>query len=212
MSEDNKSTSQFNNSKRKSHKKHYTVLPYFSTPIVYVLVSLIAIVPICFVLMNVAVTAVHSAQKTLTPDFCDITASSEYKPSKKIGKIVCDGAGLNAGVYYGLNRVSLRYGAALNAKTALPGQNKTVQVFGYSSTAFKALKNVKKGDTISFETEWGTYTYSVTDACALETAPSASDNELVLASDLGGAFSFQNGKMLYVTARLVSGPSAKEVP
>ena len=92
------------------------------------------------------------------------------------------------------------------------GQNKTVQVFGYSSTAFKALKNVKKGDTISFETEWGTYTYSVTDACALETAPSASDNELVLASDLGGAFSFQNGKMLYVTARLVSGPSAEEVP
>ena len=178
MSEDNKSTSQFNNSKRKSHKKHYTVLPYFSTPIVYVLVSLIAIMPICFVLMNVAVTAVHSAQKTLTPDFCDITASSEYKPStkssgtaeipkfsvsKKIGKIVCDGAGLNAGVYYGLNRVSLRYGAALNAKTALPGQSKTVQVFGYSSTAFKALKNVKKGDTISFETEWGTYTYSVTD-------------------------------------------------
>ena len=118
MSEDNKSTSQFNNSKRKSHKKHYTVLPYFSTPIVYVLVSLIAIVPICFVLMNVAVTAVHSAQKTLTPDFCDITANSEYKPStkssgtaeipkfsasKKIGKIVCDSAGLNAGVYYGLN-------------------------------------------------------------------------------------------------------------
>ena len=182
MSEDNKSTSQFNNSKRKSHKKHYTVLPYFSTPIVYVLVSLIAIVPICFVLMNVAVTAVHSVQKTLTPDFCDITASSEYKPStkssgtaeipkfsasKKIGKIVCDGAGLNAGVYYGLNRVSLRYGAALNAKTALPGQSKTVQVFGYSSTAFKALKNVKKGDTLSFETEWGTYTYSVTDASAL---------------------------------------------
>ena len=71
---------------------------------------------------------------------------------------------------------------------------------------------VKKGDTLSFETEWGTYTYSVTDASALETAPSASDNELVLASDLGGAFSFQNGKMLYVTARLVSGPSAKEVP
>ena len=177
--------------------------------------------------MNVAVTAVHTAQKTLTPDFCDITANSEYKPStkssgtaeipkfsasKKIGKIVCDGAGLNAGVYYGLNRVSLRYGAALNAKNALPGQSKTVQVFGYSSTAFKALKNVKIGDTISFETEWGTYTYSVTDASALGTAPSASDNELVLASDLGGAFSFQNGKMLYVTARLVSGPSAKEVP
>ncbi len=227
MSEDNKRTSQFNNSKRKSHKKHRTVLPYFSTPIIYVLISLIAIVPVCFVLMNVAVATVHSAQKTLTPDFCDITASSEYNPSaktsgateipklsaaKKIGKIICDDAGLNADVYYGLNRVSLRNGAGLNTKAALPGQGKAVQIFGYSSTSFKALKNVDKGDTVSFETEWGTYAYSVTDVSALNSAPTVSDNEIVLASDSGEAFSYQNGKMLYVTARLVSGPSVKEVP
>lgn len=227
MSEDNKNTSQFNNSKRKSHKKHYTVLPYFSTPIIYVLISLVAIIPACVLLMNVAVATVHSAQKTLTPDFCDISVNNEYTPSaktsgtvdipklaaaKKFGKIVCDNAGLNTGVYYGLNRVSLRNGAALNTKAALPGMQNSVQVFGYSSTAFKALKNISDGDLISFETEWGTYSYSVYDICVLNNAPSVEKGDLLLATDLGDAFSFQNGKMLYVTARFVSGPTVKEVP
>lgn len=97
--------------------------------------------------------------KTLTPDFCDITASSEYKPStkssgtaeipklsasKKIGKIVCDGAGLNAGVYYGLNRVSLRYGAALNAKTALLVKARQFRFLAIRQLRLRRLKMLKK--------------------------------------------------------------------
>ena len=50
---------------KRHHKKHHTVMPYIVTPIIYVLIAMIVIVPASIGLMNTAVNLVHRAQKTL---------------------------------------------------------------------------------------------------------------------------------------------------
>jgi sortase A len=45
--------------------------------------------------------------------------------------------------------------------TALPGYAGNVALAGHRDTFFRALRDIKKDDTIEFETENGTYRYLV---------------------------------------------------
>lgn len=212
----------------KKKRRHSTILPYITTPLIFVLISMVVIAPMCFVGMNFAIDTVHSAQKVLARDFNDVEANLDYEgssktdgsvsipklsTSQKLGVITCENAGLYADVFYGINRVSLRNGVGLESDSALCGMGKNVEIYGYASSGFKALGNVKNGDIIGFETLWGAYSYQVEEIAVLENAPKKSGKEyLVLATDEDkNAFSSFNKDKLYVVARKLTGPASKEV-
>lgn len=227
MSEENK-ISRHNNEPEQDgyhHKKH-VVLTYFIVPLIFVLISLLIVVPSGKFLFGKAVQTVHKAQEALTISYNDLEAtdaSVEFteddgiviKPpiaAQRLGTLKCETAGLNAELYYGINRVSLRAGAGVKSGASLFGQDGQVSVYGYASTAFKALKNVKPGDIISVEASWGKYEYSVEDIQLSDAPPKLDDNVLVLSSDADeGAFSGQSKTKRFVIARQISGPRVKEV-
>ncbi len=213
------------NGKRR-RKKHFAVLPYLVVPIVFVLVSLIIFVPFGKIVFNKAVETVHKAQEGLTVSYNDLSVDNQAVEfsnndgivvkspvaAQILGTVKCESMGLYTDVYYGLNRVSLRNGAALKGGSSLFGQEGQAFVFGYSSTAFKALKNAEVGDIITVETCWGEYSYSVEDVKISEKSPNYEGNVLVLSSDIDdGAFSCKNKEKRYVAARQISGPAVKEV-
>ncbi|MFR5876086.1 MAG: sortase domain-bontaining protein [Eubacterium sp.] len=222
-----KSTSQVNTEqKHKKHRKnHFAVLPYILTPLVFVLISLIVVVPVGFRVMNMAVDTVHKAQETLTMDYNDVQANNNYSKSRtkdepyrpdsvsKFGEIICKSAGLNADAYYGINRVSLRNGVGISSQASLPGEDGVINAYGYASTCFKALKNVRVGDIITFETSWGMYYYEVTDVLISDRAPTLNTEQglLLATAESSKAFSCFDGKKLYVVAKLTSGASTGEV-
>jgi LPXTG-site transpeptidase (sortase) family protein len=167
--------------------------------------------------MNSAIDTVHTAQQTLTIDYNDISASDDYsgvvgesaekpKSISKFGVITCENAGLNADAYYGINRVSLRDGAGVKSNSSLPGDDGEVAVYGYASTAFKALQYVEIGDVITFETSWGVYQYQVTDIVTSSKAPKSNAGQsLVLASSKNSkAFADFSDEKLFVLADLIS--------
>ena len=215
---------------KRHHKKHHTVMPYIVTPIIYVLIAMIVIVPASIGLMNTAVNLVHRAQKTFTMDYCDVQVEDvefvpgdteagqvklpEIKAYQQYGIIECDVAGLKTDVYYGLNRLNLRRGAAGSSQFALPGQGGTVNVAGYNTTAFKSLKYVKKGDEITFTTCYGVYryqVYSVIKSSSYKSIDVEDGESLILSCDYpDGPYSNQRGEKLYVCCRLVSGPAVEE--
>lgn len=212
MSEDK--ASQLNSKSLHSgkHRKHYAVLPYILTPIIFVLISLLIALPVGKVLMNYAVNTVHKAQAELTMDFNDIQpnrAENENNTSldsisiqagQKLGSILCDTAGVHTDVYCGLNRVSLREGAALKTDASLPGSGRTVKIAGYRTTALKNIDFIKKGDIITFETTWGSFAYKVY-AIKVQTESTEKEGDLVIGTAVDTKpFSSYEDKQLYVYA------------
>jgi ribosomal 50S subunit-recycling heat shock protein len=207
--------------KHKKHRRHhFAVLPYILTPIVFVLISLIVVVPVGLHMMNVAIDTVHTAQKTLTIDYNDVKASDnvldsdgEFVLATKIGKVTCENAGLSTDLYYGINRVSLRNGAAVKSTASDFDNEGAVDIYGYTSTAFKSLKYVEEGDIITVETNNGVYRYEVTDvAIGVKSPESTAKQKIVLASAKSDeAFATFNDEKLYVVGELISQTAKEEV-
>lgn len=214
--------------KRHKRKKHYAVLPYFTTPLIYILISMIVVVPMSFVGMRMAVKSVHKAQTVLTMDYNDVEPALDFEAStvkdgkaelpklyacQKIAEITCENAGVKADVLYGTNRVSLRNGVGLDADNSAFGQGKAVRIYGNRSTKFKSLDNLEIGDNIKVDAIWGQYKYKVVDVKNAKNASSDVDEETLylITSRNSDAFSNFNDEKLVVVAKLVSGPSAEEV-
>lgn len=217
----------------RKHKKHHTVLPYITTPIVFVLLSLVLIVPMASGMMNVAVKTVHTAQKTLragnadfVPDDSAYQASSQKKGNtvipplsyaQKIGVVSCQKAGLSADVYYGNSRVSRRNGVGLATDNALCGQGGAVLIYGNARGDFKALFQIEEDAVIVFETVWGEYRYRVSQIVeAAEDVPSmgetAEKEQLILyTATTQEPFAVLSNQYFYVVADYISGPQVKEV-
>lgn len=214
--------------KHKSRKHKYSVLPYFQVSFVFVLISMIVVVPVCIGAMNIAVSTVHKAQEVFVRDFNDIEAKTDYQGSdkesgtvsvpalsvaQKLGVLTCDKVGLNADVYYGINRVSLRNGVAVNVESSQCGQGENVEIYGYVSKDFKVLNNLEIDDVIKFETLWGTYKYRVSSKQILSKSPnpSGSENLILATQEDNKAFSSFSENKLYIVAEKISGPNAEEV-
>lgn len=229
MSEDNNKTTSQSNKKRR-HKKRRIIFPYIFNPIVYVLISLVFVVPTCIGLLNFAVDNVHKAQQIFTKDYYDAAIEPEkfvpsdkesgkvslgdIKPFYQYGIISCEEAGLKSAVYYGLNRISLRNGAASSSESKLPGQGGEIDVYGHSSAAFKSLKYVDEGDIITFQTNYGLFKYKVCKSGVSDKPfeQNGTSEILILAcSEDNKAFSNFSSKKFYVCAELISGPKVEEV-
>ncbi len=212
----------------KKTKKHHTVRPYITTPLGYVAISLIIIIPLCIVMLNVSVNLVHRAQKYFPPKVADFTlhdegftpdetesGSVEMKPVQgftEIGELSCESAGFKTAVYLGNNRVSYRGGAGISTDASLPGSGGVIEVSANASGGFNALFNVKKGDVITFVMSWGKYKYKVFDSSVRNDYPKAKGETLYLKTAQNkNAFAALGENKLIVSATLVSGPEVKGV-
>lgn len=214
---------------KKNNKKHYTVRPYITTPLVFVLIALLVVAPMCFGLLHYAVNTVHKAQTVYIRSVADISLKDEsYQPANdtegtvklpaiyvgnKIAQLTCEEAGINCSVYYGNNRVARREAAGLSTQHQLMGESGTVLIGGDTAGAFRNLETVKKGDTVVLRSNWGTFTYRVTGRKVLAEEPESEGKELLLLTTQKDkdAFADFSKEKLYVICEKVSGPQLGEV-
>ena len=131
------------------------------------------------------------------------------------GRLECSQIGLDCPVYYGANRVCLRAGAAASTAYGLPGYGKSTVVTGYNTTAFRNLGQLKKGDLIDFSTNWGHFSYRVTDRPVLTSDESVDvsvvDKEKLILFCTYPQSPFGNlaDQRLYVFCEKASGPAVE---
>jgi len=82
-------------------------------------------------------------------------------PSSVIGRLEIPRLNLTAMVREGADGETLHRAVGHIPGTALPGYAGNVALAGHRDTFFRALRNIKKDDTIELETENGTYRYLV---------------------------------------------------
>ncbi len=214
--------------KKKKRKKHRAVLPYITKPLTYLLISLVIVIPLALILLNYSVNLVHKAQPSFAFSISDIQLNdSAYVKSDvksgtvkrpglsagdKVGELSCNGAGFSCNVYYGKNRISLKRGAGMTTDV-LPGDRGVCEMYGERANAFKAVKNLKVGDTLTLDTSWGSFVYSVSAVQVSEQPPEDTMPQsllLVCAAD-DTVYSNLNEEKLYVLADIESGPQLEEV-
>jgi len=85
----------------------------------------------------------------------------EPLPDSLIGRLRIPRLRLAAMVREGADSSTLSRAVGHIPGTALPGRTGNVALAGHRDTFFRSLRNIKKDDTIDFETENGTYHYRV---------------------------------------------------
>lgn len=79
------------------------------------------------------------------------------------GNVICEEIGLKAPIYYGDGEESLKKGVGHYTGSGMPGEGKPILFSGHDSTYFGALENIKKGNLVEIDTNYGHFTYEVTD-------------------------------------------------
>ena len=144
---------------------------------VILLIALIVTSAAVVAVNPLATKYVHKAENAYAASVDDITVDEsfsplskdtvpemkDYKVGKKIAVISCDDRGLNTEVYFGSDRVSMRYGSGLSTESTLFGEDGASYVTAYIEKDFDALRYVERDDVIKVVTEYGEYAYTVTD-------------------------------------------------
>ena len=215
--------------KKHESSKHNAALIYLRNTLTFVALGLVIILPLCLVLLNLSVKAVHKVQPYFPKSISDYALSDEgYVPSevtsgtvarpvlyayRKIGVLRCDAIGLETPVYCGSNRLSRRSGAGLSLRHPLPGDGKEVLLSANTYGAFRNIASLEEDDEIVLETTWGIYRYRVIGSEISKEAPEADTFETLILSTQSSdeAFAALSDAKLYVTAEIASGPSLEEV-
>ena len=198
--------------------------------LVFVLAAALVFTPIWVLGGRYAVSAVHDVQAKLPRADSDLQLTEQYDPQPNtfgivdgatvtggmhFGRLECSQIGLDCPVYYGANRVCLRAGAAASTAYGLPGYGKSTVVTGYNTTVFRNLAQLKKGDLIDFSTNWGHFSYRVTDHQVLTSDESVDvsvvDKEKLILFCTYPQSPFGNlaDQRLYVFCEKASGPAVE---
>jgi sortase A len=81
----------------------------------------------------------------------------------KFGDIVIKSVDLNVPVYHGDREEELLKGAGHYNGSRFPGEGSNVVLAGHRNSVFSKLKDVVKGDTVSFNTTYGEYIYKISE-------------------------------------------------
>ena len=82
-----------------------------------------------------------------------------------MGRIWVEGTKVDCALYWGDSESQFSRGAGCRAESdcVLPGENGTVLIGAHTGTYFSDLGSVQLGAMIHLETDWGDFTYQVTD-------------------------------------------------
>ena len=83
----------------------------------------------------------------------------------KLGRIWVEGTQVDCDLYLGDDEAEFSRGAGCRAESdcVLPGENGTVFIGAHTGTYFADLGSCQIGALIHLETDWGTFTYKITD-------------------------------------------------
>lgn len=83
----------------------------------------------------------------------------------KVGRIWVEGTDVDCALYLGDDEAQFSQGAGCHAEDGcvLPGENGTVFIGAHTGTYFADLGSCEIGALIHLETDWGTFTYKITD-------------------------------------------------
>lgn len=198
----------------KADRKKYPFIDYIAKPIIFAMLAMIAVIPIGAGMLSETVDIVHDLQITMTRNLSDMEpvdkfdktkSPKELGPAMYIGTLSSKALGSDCKVYNGINRVSLRGGAAMSTEDSVPGSSGRTCLFGYANGCFANLNKVKIGEIITFSAYWGDFAYQVVDIAVKKDIPVADSECLVLCTDSSSEpFSCDNGKALYVVAKPVT--------
>lgn len=210
--------------------KGRTLLRHGAVVLAFVLVAALVFAPVWVLGGRYTVSAVHDMQTKLPRADSDLQLTEQYDPQPNtfgivegtavtggmhFGRLECSRIGLDCPVYYGANRVCLRAGAAASTAYSLPGYGKSTVVTGYNTTVFRNLGQLKKGDLIDFSTNWGHFSYRVTDRQVLTSDASVDvavvDKEklILFCTYPQSPFGNLENKRLYVFCEKASGPAVE---
>lgn len=85
------------------------------------------------------------------------------KYAEQYGQLQCKTLKIDAPVYWGDRSHLLATGAGSYNGALIPGMGGTILIGAHDTTYFADLEKVKKGDEFTFTTEYGIYTYKVTE-------------------------------------------------
>ena len=128
------------------------------------------------------------------------------------GNIRIEGTSVDAPLFFGDSNTELKKGAGQFNGSMFPGCGTTVLIGGHNHTYFNGLKDVKVGQAVTVRTNYGTYTYEVTET-AVKKAKDASAYDLTADEENLVLYTCYPFDMLgltpnryFVYAKYVSGP------
>jgi sortase A len=138
-------------------------------------------IPIFIVLLGIGIVAYFGFEQTKQTVLLGYTVVKKHKPDlpdrkfvqqtwpnyvepgSNIGELKFTSLDLNVPVVQGTHPDELKQGAGHYAGSSLPGQGGNVVLSGHRDTVFRKLKNIQKGDQVTFTTQYGDFVYEITD-------------------------------------------------
>lgn len=164
-------------SKLRSNRKNFIILPMVFFVLGYLIIY-IAAWPIIKPLMSFGNMVflnenynhnkqiqVLTSRNSIVPDSGIINLSDIQFPAygDLFAHLKIDNVGVDADLYFGDGTSQLNSGLGLYNGSFIPGYGKTSLIAGHNNTYFNGLKNISIGDTVDISTNYGNYSYVVSD-------------------------------------------------
>jgi sortase A len=101
------------------------------------------------------------AVKVANPSEASTTKDGRPLEGAVLGRVQIDRLGLSAIVREGVDEKTLSRAIGHLPYTAMPGQTGNFAIAAHRDTLFRALKDIRRGDRVSFQSDHGSYTYEV---------------------------------------------------
>lgn len=88
------------------------------------------------------------------------------------GNILCQNIDMKVPLYYGDSDEILEKGAGQYIASGLPGEGRPILIGGHDSIYFQPLEKIAAGDSIEIQTNYGIFTYKVTETKVAEASDS----------------------------------------
>jgi sortase A len=98
-----------------------------------------------------------------TNDMIEISGEDYPLKGQRYGQVVITSADIDAPLYYGDSSTELSKGVGSFTRAYIPGAGRTIILSAHNNTYFHTLGEVRVGDTIQINTNYGKYAYEVTE-------------------------------------------------
>ena len=135
----------------------------------------------------------------------------------RMGGLQISGTSVNCDLYYGDDAPELKAGAGIYPGSKIPGQGGTILVAGHTTSYFRDFESVQTGALITLTTQYGEYTYRVTNMqVASDTDSSAYDldaaeENIILYTCYPFGIATPTDLRYFIYGEFVSGPSLQGV-
>ncbi len=201
-------------SKRK-HRTNRIVTDYVLKVLSFVAIALVLTIIMLLILNKPVKSMIHNIESAQDIQVRDIVVNDNipeddqtFAYGDKMGVITCENIGLNANIYFGSNRKSMKSGVGFSNKTAMFGEGKVSMIAGYDETYLSSLTHIKNGDIIDISTPSGNHQYTVLDSKYISTetkAYNSDDEDMLVICSICSDLSKHSGEYFYVFAQRTDG-------